>query len=241
MWNARWRILLTVAALGAAPTALLADEIVHFTNGAELAVHNHTVDKDMVKLDLGGNSSIAFPMSMVDKIVSAGQDVFLNPVFHPSNQAVDAGAGGAATAPMGSLAAARANPVADTTVRGAGASVGFNPQAGGNGTAGVMLGEAADSMRPRQVQSSPELDGAVVNKRVAYNPAFPSPPGGLPQTINPPGSPKQPVHLTLVVPKPQETTPPPTPTPPPVPMPTPPPSEAPPPPSDPPDDPPENP
>src|SRR5262245_681061 len=99
------RISLVAVAVGALPLTAYADEIVHFTNGAEMTVRSHTVEKtkEMVQLDLGGNSYISFPMSMVDKIVSAGKDVFLNPVFHPSNQAIAGGSGG----------------VADNSVRGA--------------------------------------------------------------------------------------------------------------------------
>ena len=99
------RVVLMLAALGLPASAALADEIIHFTNGAEMPVRSHTIDKEkrMVRLDLGANSFIAFPMSMVDKIVSSGQDVFLNPGFHPSNQAI-AGIPGTA--------------VADTTIRG---------------------------------------------------------------------------------------------------------------------------
>ena len=111
----------------------LADEIVHFTNGAEMPVRSHTVDKekDMVKLDLGGNSFIAFPMSMVDKIVSAGQDVFLNPVI-PS---VQSGA-----SPESAGAASRIRRFA---ARG---SAGYQPQPDVEGHAGTMLGEAADAI-----------------------------------------------------------------------------------------------
>jgi hypothetical protein len=99
------RFFLVLAFVGLLPLAALAEEVVHFTNGAEMTVKTHTIenDKSMVKVDLGGNSFISFPMAMVDKIVNAGRDVFLNPGFHPSNQAI---AGG----PV--------NIVADTTVRG---------------------------------------------------------------------------------------------------------------------------
>jgi len=193
------------AALLALPSAAFADEIVHFTNGAEMTVRSHVVDKDMVKLDLGGNSFIAFPMSMVDKVVSAGRDVFLNPAFHPANQAI---AGGAAAGGPGSSNTV-AGGVGDTTIRGGGASVGFTPQVNSRNGAGVMLGEVADTMP--QARTGSEIDGAIVNKRRVYNPAFPAPPGGLPQVINPPSAPKTPPRMSVTIPK-QDPPPPPPPT-----------------------------
>jgi len=200
------RYLMVVAALGWLPSVALADEVVHFTNGAEMTVRSHAVEKQMVKLDLGGNSFISFPMSMVDKIVSAGHDVFLNPSFHPANQAV-AGAGTpgvAGTPSTGSI-------IADTTIRNGGGSVGFTPQPNAKGGAGVMLGEAADAL-PQGVKTNSLLDQTVAGHRRAYNPAFPTVPGGPPQVITPAGAPKGPQRMTLVVPRvPQETPPPPPP------------------------------
>ena len=209
------RAVLFLAALGMTCLPAVADEIVHFTNGAEMPVRSHTLDKDksMVKLDLGGNSFISFPMSMVDKIVSAGQNVFLNPGFHPSNQAI-AGNPGNGT-------------VADTTIRGNAAPVGFVRQADGKGHAGVMLGEAADVI-PAGSVGGPALDSTVATSRKRFNPAFPPAPGGPPQVILPPGQATAPVQFQM--------------NPKPIGEPTPPAAQENPPPSDPPaEDPPENP
>jgi hypothetical protein len=101
--------VLGVAALVLVPAAA-ADEVVHFRNGAEMTIRSHKVSGDMVTLDLGAGNSIAFPLTMVDKIASAGRDVFLNPVYHPANQAV-AGSGSPSGAPI---------PVLDTRVTGGG-------------------------------------------------------------------------------------------------------------------------
>jgi hypothetical protein len=154
------------ATFGLIASTALADEIVHFTNGAEMAVRSHTIDKekDMVKLDLGGNSYISFPMTMVDKIVSAGQNVFSNPAFHPANQA-HAGIPG---------------------VHGVSGSVGYKPQPDGKGNAGVMLGEVADAI-PAENPVGPDLDNTVMGSRKVFNPAFPPKPGagGVPQVIMP--------------------------------------------------------
>jgi len=187
------RVLFLLAALALLPSAALADEIVHFTNGAEMTVRSHVVEQDntMVKLDLGGNSFIAFPMSMVDKIVSAGQDVFLNPSFHPSNQAIAGVPGGAVAGATGTGSA-----VADTTIHGAGTPVGFAPQRGVKGGAGVMLGEVADTL-PSEVRAVSGVAQAMPFRRRAYNPAFPAGPGEPPQVIMGPSSPRAPARLAL--------------------------------------------
>jgi hypothetical protein len=182
------------------PSVVLADEVVHFTNGAEMAVRSHSVEKDMVKLDLGNNSYIAFPMTMVDKIVNSGQDVFLNPAIHPANQAV-AGSG----AP-------------DNTVRGGNTAVASGVQPVKNGGAGMILGETAD-VQPQLTRGNPDMAQADVNKlRRVFNPAFPQPPGSSPEVIVSPQM-KQPGRMTMVTPKAVT----PQPTPPPEPEPTPPP------------------
>ena len=213
----RW--LAVASLLWALPLAVRADEIVHFTNGAEMTVRSHVVDKEMVKLDLGGNSFITFPMAMVDKIVSAGQDVFLNPAFHPANQAVP-GSSNAASAPRstGSI-------IADTAIRGGGGSVGLVRQGGAN-TAGVMLGEAADQLNPNggtgngSQPVTPNRRAARFNtpERRGFDPGRPVPPGA-PAVIMPPteqaGAPKDTIRQISF--RPEEITAPPKPPPPPQP------------------------
>ena len=203
------RVCCVVAVAGLVPVSAFADEIVHFTNGAEMAVKSHVVDKDMVRLDLGGNSFIAFPMSMVDKIMNAGRDVFLNPTFHPSNQAVAGapGSGGGPGSPGGPGGSGQA--LADTAIQGGGGSGGFNRQPNGKGGAGVMLGEVADTVPSARTDAN--IEQPITAKRRAYNPAFPAVPGGMPQTITPPSAPKVPGRMTLSAPPPAPPPPPVTP------------------------------
>jgi hypothetical protein len=191
------RALVATALLGIFPSATRADEIVHFTNGAEMTVRSHSVDKEMVKLDLGGNSFISFPMSMVDKIVSAGKDVFLNPTFHPANQAV-------AGSPSGPNPASR-NPGAVVAATGSGirggggGSVGFVPQNGVAGAAGVRLGEASDLV-PQQLNGGGNgLEGSVAARNRRFDPAHPVTPGSGPQIIGAPTA--RPVRMALVRPQ----------------------------------------
>ncbi len=205
MANQTIRALLVVACVGAVTPAALADEVVHFTNGSEMAVRAHSVEKDMVRLDLGNNSFIAFPMSMVDKIVNSGQDVFLNPTFHPSNQAVGAvpGAPGAASA---SNAVPQGVGGENTTIRGAGMSVGFNPVANNRGAAGVALGEVSDQL-PQNGKSDLSSLQTDVSRRRVFNPAMPTQPGDFPQVIMPPQA-KLPRSMTAPrIPAPQQPAP----------------------------------
>ena len=182
MAQRKTRILLAVALTGLLHHVALADEIVHFTNGAEMPVRSHSVEKEMVKLDLGNSSFIAFPMSMVDRIVSSGQDVYLNPTFHPSNQAV---AGGATAARDGSSRGG-ASSLTDNVIHGTAASVGYAPQPNGRGGAGMMLGESADQI-PQSTHGDPNAMNTDVSRRRIYNPAMPQQPGSMPQVIMPPG------------------------------------------------------
>lgn len=185
------RFFLVLAFAGLLPLAAFAEEVVHFTNGAEMTVKTHVVenDKSMVKVDLGGNSSISFPMTMVDKIVNAGKDVFLNPAFHPSNQAI---AGGAVSV------------VADTTVRGVQGGAGFAPQPDGKGHAGAMLGEAADQISGGAAPMGALTNDTMATARRRFNPARQqgAAPGGQPQLIMPPGMSapptRAPAQLTVI-------------------------------------------
>jgi hypothetical protein len=54
------------------------EEIVYLTSGSAMAVRSHVVKGDMIHLDLGGDSFIAFPMALVDRIEGA-QGIQLKP------------------------------------------------------------------------------------------------------------------------------------------------------------------
>jgi hypothetical protein len=151
------RLVTVLVALGAIGSTVRADEIVHFTNGSEMTVRSHVVEGEMIKLDLGGNNTIAFPILMVGKIVNAGQNVFLNPVYYPSNQAIPAVVG---TAVANNATPAIANPP----------PVGLARQ-GGPGRNGARLGEAADNVSPNDNYGS----GAVTVRDNRGNDDFSTP------------------------------------------------------------------
>jgi len=70
-------ILVVVTALVASAPGF-AEEIVYLTSGSAMAVRGHAIKGDMIHLDLGGDSFIAFPRAMVDRIESA-QGIELKP------------------------------------------------------------------------------------------------------------------------------------------------------------------
>ena len=65
-----------------------ADEIVYFANGTSMAIRSHKVDGDMIRVDLGAGAIMAFPVSMVERVMLGGRDVFTGPTYRPANQAL---------------------------------------------------------------------------------------------------------------------------------------------------------
>jgi hypothetical protein len=192
------------AAAAWAPIAS-AEEVVLFTNGAEMTVRSHTVEKDMVKLDLGGNSTITFPVSMVDKISSAGQNVFLNPVYHPTNQALPPAAGDTPS------------PLPDRGIRGGGTPVGYRLGQTQTGT-GLRMGEASNDPGDSTYGGSARVP-TVSDERSShfstpqprrFNPLSPQAPGTK-QTIDAPGGAPKAATFTTIQLKVGDTSPTPTP------------------------------
>ena len=74
------RLFLAVIAIGFAVVSApaWAEEILHFTNGTTMPIRGHEIKGQMIHIDLGGDSSMAFPLSMVEKVEEAGADVVLD-------------------------------------------------------------------------------------------------------------------------------------------------------------------
>jgi hypothetical protein len=70
-----------------------AEEIVFFANGTSMPIRTHEIRGEMLHVDLGGDSFMAFPLYMVEKIEKAGQNVILKPSYSAGNQIMP-GAGG---------------------------------------------------------------------------------------------------------------------------------------------------
>ena len=48
-----------------------AEEVVHFKSGSTLPIVSHKIEGDMIQVDLGDNAVMAFPMSVVERVVEA--------------------------------------------------------------------------------------------------------------------------------------------------------------------------
>ena len=55
-----------------------AEEILYFTNGTTMPIRGHEIKGQMIHIDLGDESSMAFPLTMVEKVEEAGKDVRLD-------------------------------------------------------------------------------------------------------------------------------------------------------------------
>lgn len=85
--------ILILAALLTAP--VVAGEIIHFTGGTTMEVQGHHVEEGMIHVDLGGGSSIAFPVSMIEEITRHGSNVYNANMVRRSSNVVSSGIQGA--------------------------------------------------------------------------------------------------------------------------------------------------
>jgi hypothetical protein len=69
-----------------AVSSAFAAEIVYFKNGTTLPVLSHSIEDDMIQVDLGGSSVMAFPLSMVERIEDGGRNVLVE--GDPANRMV---------------------------------------------------------------------------------------------------------------------------------------------------------
>jgi hypothetical protein len=89
----RATILVPALALGLAlGTAARADEIIKFNNGTYLTIKSHDLFEGMVRVQLASESSMSFPLSMVESIEKGGVTLF-RPAVKANIVAGKAGAG----------------------------------------------------------------------------------------------------------------------------------------------------
>ena len=77
------RLFKVLIGLAVFPLALpgVAEEIVYFKSGQSMPIRSHEYLDGMVHVDLGDNSMLAFPKSAIDRIVTAGENVTLQPSY----------------------------------------------------------------------------------------------------------------------------------------------------------------
>jgi hypothetical protein len=82
------RAIVVVAVVAASASVLSAGEVIFFKNGTTLPVETHRVESDMIHVDLGRGSVMAFPLSMVERVEVGGVDV-LGRSADPANRMVE--------------------------------------------------------------------------------------------------------------------------------------------------------
>ena len=88
MRGLRAAILLVMGAALAGPAA--AGAILHLASGAAMPIASYELKGEMIHVDLGDDAFMAFPVSMVEKIVEGGRDVMLEPSFNKKNNIISA-------------------------------------------------------------------------------------------------------------------------------------------------------
>jgi hypothetical protein len=86
MWRSSLVFSCSVLALLLLGGAASAEEIVYFTNGTTMPIRSHEIKGEMIHVDLGGESFMAFPMRMVEKVEKAGSKVMLDPSYSGGNR-----------------------------------------------------------------------------------------------------------------------------------------------------------
>ena len=77
----------------------MAEQIVQFANGTSMPIRSHKIQGEMIHVDLGNDGFIAFPVSMIDRVVDAGKDVVISPSSTGNNKVM----GRVETDPTGSF------------------------------------------------------------------------------------------------------------------------------------------
>lgn len=87
-----------LAAVVALAPAALASEVIHFVSGTTMTIQSHEFKDDMIEINLGRGAVMTFPAYMIERIESAGRDVYASDSYSPTNQALEGE--GRSTSPM---------------------------------------------------------------------------------------------------------------------------------------------
>jgi hypothetical protein len=80
-------LLPSLLVLAVASVPALAEEIVYFTNGSSMPVQSHSIEDGTIRLDLGNQAYVAFPVAQIDRIETAEGEV-RDSGSSPANQMV---------------------------------------------------------------------------------------------------------------------------------------------------------
>jgi hypothetical protein len=89
--------------------AILAGEVVHFTNGTFMPIKSHSVENGMVRVVLTSDSEMAFPVGLVEKIDAGGRDIIINQLGSTASVVEGGPRGGARNGAAGVAEAQEAN------------------------------------------------------------------------------------------------------------------------------------
>ena len=93
-----WVLPVLLAVVAASP--LFADEVIYFTNGTTMSVRSHTVEGNMITVELASNASLSFPLRVIERLEVGGHAVALEPSAPHANQAVKGERGVATPGPV---------------------------------------------------------------------------------------------------------------------------------------------
>ena len=104
--------------------SVAADEVVHFKSGGTLPIVSHKIEGGMIHVDLGDNAQMAFPMSVVERVVEAPRGTMFGRGAAGSSNVMSASPNGA-----GEFAEQNAMPAlqADGAVNGQPEEKGYDP------------------------------------------------------------------------------------------------------------------
>jgi hypothetical protein len=105
--------------------SVAADEVVHFKSGSTMPIVSHKIEAGMIYVDLGDNAQMAFPMSVVERVVEAPRGTMFGRGSGGSSNVMSASPNGAGEF------AAQQEPLpalqADGTVNGQTEERGYDP------------------------------------------------------------------------------------------------------------------
>jgi hypothetical protein len=116
-------VLLVLILIGG---SVAADEVVHFKSGGTLPIVSHKIEGGMIHVDLGDNAQMAFPMSVVERVVEAPRGTMFGRGTAGATNVMSAspnGAGGFAEQQQDALPALQA----DGSVTGETEEKGYDP------------------------------------------------------------------------------------------------------------------
>ena len=143
------------------------DEIIYFTNGTTMAVESHSIEEDTVRVDLGGQAIMEFPLEQIEKIETAAGEVPIPPpganrmVSRPGTKAEIVTGSVPSRMRRGQWRDRNPRSGAEDAAVGRGRSVGYHPF-GPNASKSKQGIVVTGRQRPSEAASNGNLSGGLV-------------------------------------------------------------------------------